>query len=61
MSMPEFFGNKVGCDLVIVRVDDFPAGTRPADALGKGTLSIEAPDSERARSILAIRRTKAGL
>lgn len=59
MSMPTFYGNKVGCDLVIIRKEDLPDGTRPADALGKGTFTIEAPDSERARSILAMRRARA--
>lgn len=58
MSNPVFFCNTVGAQLVVKRRDDFPDGTRPDDALGPGTHTIHAPDSERARSALAARITE---
>jgi hypothetical protein len=61
MSMPSFYGNKVGDALIVVRKTDESSGTRPRDVLGEGTIVIEAPCSERARSMLGIRRAKAGL
>lgn len=60
MKMPTFYGNKVGSDLIVIRKSDLPDGTRPQDAVGEGYHVIDAPDSERARSMLAVRRAKAG-
>jgi hypothetical protein len=54
-ALPVFFANKVGSQLVVVRRDSLPSGTRPDDALGLGTHTIRALDSERARSALAAR------
>jgi hypothetical protein len=54
--MITFYGNKVGRDYVIIRKDDVPDGTRPEDVIGDGFHTIEAPDSERARSMLSVRR-----
>lgn len=54
---PVFYANKVGGVLRVARQDAFPDGTRPEDALGLGTITIKAPDSERARSHLAAVRS----
>lgn len=59
MSMPTFYCNKIKGDLVVIRKEDLPNGTRPQDAVGKGFHVIEAPCSERARSMLAARRSAA--
>lgn len=57
---PAFFANAVGATLTIVRVSDRPEGTRPDDVLGKGTRILHAPDSERARSLLAAQLSAEG-
>lgn len=54
---PVFYANKIGGVLRVARMDDFPDGTRPEDALGLGTVTIKAPDSERARSYLGALRS----
>lgn len=59
--MVKFYGNKVNSDLRILRASDLPDGTRPVDILGAGAMTLEAPDSERARSLLAARRSREGL
>lgn len=53
-----FFGNKVGTDLVVVRKDSLPSGSTPERELGHGYFVIEAPDSERARSLLSMYRAR---
>lgn len=50
----EFWGNQHGGHLVVVRAADHPDGTRPQDVVGKGYYTLEAPDSERARSLLSM-------
>lgn len=58
---PAFFANVVGAStLTVVRVTDHPDGTRPEDVLGKGTRVLHAPDSERARSLLAAQLSAEG-
>lgn len=53
-----FFGNKVGTDLVIIRKDSLPGNSTPERELGRGYFTIEAPDSERARSLLSMYRAR---
>lgn len=53
-----FFGNKVGTDLVVIRKDTMPSSTTPERELGAGYFTIEAPDSERARSLLSMFRSR---
>lgn len=53
MNLVTFYGNKVGNDLVVVRESSLPNGCRPQDAVGTGYHILRAPDSERARSLLA--------
>lgn len=59
-DLPIFFGNKVGPELIVVRADAHPRGTRASDVLGDGAMPFRAPDSERARSMLGVHLSKIG-
>lgn len=58
--MITFFGaKKSNGDLVVIREDDIPSQLKPRDILGPETYRLDAPDSERARSMLAAKRAEA--
>jgi hypothetical protein len=59
MTMPTFYGAKrSNGDLVVIRKEDVPEHLTPERALGPETYRLDAPDSERARSMLAARRAE---
>jgi hypothetical protein len=57
--MITFYGaKKSNGDLVVIRKEDVPQHCKPQDVLGPETYELIAPDSERARSMLAAKRAE---
>jgi hypothetical protein len=58
--MPTFYGAKQSDGyLKVIRAEDVPSTLKPQDILGPNTYRLDAPDSERARSILAAKLAEA--
>lgn len=57
--MITFYGAKQSDGyLKVIRAEDVPNALKPQDILGPETYRLDAPDSERARSMLAAKRAE---